>query len=98
MTGSAVPNLEWRETAVGDLLSIIDYIADDNLDAAQALKHEIEEKTARLLENPRMFREGRVTGTREMVVRPNYLVVYKETPDTITILRVLHAAQEWPED
>ena len=92
-----MPELEWRATAVADLSAIVDYIADDNLDAAQALKDEIEEKTARLPDNPRLYRVGRVDGTREMVVRPNYIVVYADDSQTVTILRVLHAAQQWPE-
>jgi len=92
-----VPDLEWRATALTDLLAIVDYIADDNPDAAQALKDEIEEKTARLPDNPQLYRVGRVDGTREMVVRPNYVVVYADEPETVTILRVLHAAQQWPE-
>ena len=69
-------SLEWKATAIADLLAIVDYISDDNPDAAQALKDEIEAKTSRLPENPRLYRVGRVGGTREMVVRPNYLVVY----------------------
>ena len=40
---------------------------------------------------------GRVEGTREMVVRSNYIVVYAEDADTVTVLRVLHAAQQWPQ-
>ena len=39
---------------------------------------------------------GRVDGTREMVVRTNYIVVYAEDARGVTILRVLHAAQQWP--
>lgn len=35
-------------------------------------------------------------GTRELVVRPNYIVVYAETAAAVTVLRVLHAAQMWP--
>jgi toxin ParE1/3/4 len=31
-----------------------------------------------------------------MVVMPNYLVIYIEGAGAITILRVLHAAQQWP--
>lgn len=89
-------DLEWKATAITDLLAIIDYISDDNPDAAQALKNEIEEKTSSLLENPQMYRVGRVDGTREMVVRPNYIVVYAEGAVAVTILRVLHAAQQWP--
>ncbi|MEP3344896.1 MAG: type II toxin-antitoxin system RelE/ParE family toxin [Hyphomicrobiales bacterium] len=91
-----MPNLEWKATAVGDLLAIVDYISDDNPDAAQALKDEIEDKTSRLTDHPQMYRVGRVDGTREMVVRPNYIVVYAETTKTVTVLRILHAAQQWP--
>ena len=88
--------LEWKATAVADLLAIVDYISDDNPDAAQVLKDEIEAKVSRLREQPRLYRVGRVEGTREMVVRSNYIVVYAEDTDTVTILRVLHAAQQWP--
>lgn len=31
-----------------------------------------------------------------MVAHPNYIVVYRETVDSITNLRVLHAAQRRP--
>ena len=89
--------LEWKTLAVADLMAIVDYISDDNPKAAQALKEDIETKVLRLRDNPRLYRVGRVDGTREMVVRSNYLVVYAETPHTITILRVLHAAQKWPD-
>ena len=82
--------------AVADLLAIVDYISDDNPDVAQALKDEIEAKVSRLREHPRLYRVGRVAGTREMVVRSNYIVVYAEDVDTVTILRVLHAARQWP--
>ena len=89
-------HLEWKATAVADLMAIVDYISDDNPDAAQALKDEIEAKVSLLRERPQLYRVGRVEGTREMVVRSNYIVVYAEDVDTVTILRVLHAAQQWP--
>ena len=97
-TGSAVAALalEWREAARADVLAIVDYISDDNPDAAQRLKDEIEDKVSKLPEHPQLYRPGRVTGTREMVVRPNYMVIYAENTDAIAILRVLHAAQQWP--
>ena len=78
-------------------MAIVDYISDDNPDAAQASKEDIEAKTFRLRENPRLYRTGRVEGTREMVVRSNYLVVYAVDANIVTILRVLHAAQQWPQ-
>ncbi|WP_253949436.1 type II toxin-antitoxin system RelE/ParE family toxin [Mangrovicoccus sp. HB161399] len=58
---------------------------------------EIHAKVVQLPPQPRRCRPGRVKGTREMVVRPNYLVVYAENPSLVTVLRVLHAAQMWPE-
>lgn len=88
--------LEWRRSARADLLAIVDYISDDNLDAAQRLKDEIEAKVAKLASRPNLYRRGRVEGTREMVVRPNYIVVYSANEASVTILRVLHAAQAWP--
>lgn len=76
--------LEWREAARVDLLSIVEYIAQDNLDAALALVTEIEEKAEQLREQPKLYRPGRVRGTREMVVRPNYVVVYSESMIAVT--------------
>jgi toxin ParE1/3/4 len=91
-----VPVVEWREAARADLLAIVDYISDDNPEAAQQLKDDIQAKVAKLAEHPKLYRLGRVAGTREMVVRRNYVVVYAEDARAVTILRVLHAAQQWP--
>jgi len=91
-----VLGLEWTQAARADLLAIIDYISDDDPDAAQRLYDEIERKALKLREHPRLYKPGRVQGTREMVVRPNYIVVYMEGASTLLILRVLHAAQCWP--
>ena len=89
--------LEWRSTARADLLAIIDYISDDNPDAAQALEDDIKAKVSLLRTQAKAFRHGRVAGTRELVVRSNYVVVYIEGPHAVTVLRVLHAAQQWPQ-
>lgn len=91
-----MPDLEWKASAVADLMAIVDYISDDNPDAALALMDEIQGKVEQLPAHPKRCRPGRVNGTRELVVRPNYIVVYTETPAVVTILRVLHAAQMWP--
>jgi toxin ParE1/3/4 len=92
------PVLEWRQAAREDLLAIVDYISDDNPAAAQALKDEIEAKVSRLLDHPKLYRSGRVPGTREMVVHRKYVVIYNQDKTTISILRVLHGAQQWPPD
>ena len=90
------PILKWRQIAREDLLSIIDYIADDSPAAAQSLKDDIELKIARLPENPKLYRAGRAPGTREMTVRRNYVVVYAEDDLQIIVMSILHAAQLWP--
>jgi len=92
----AKPAVEWRESARTDLLSIVDYISDDNPEAAQKLVAEIVDKASRLAENPKLYQAGRVPGTREMLVHRSYIIVYAENEQLITILRVLHAAQNWP--
>lgn len=90
--------VEWLQIARADLLAIVDYISDDNPNAAQRVKDEIEEKVGKLPEFPKMGRSGRVDGTRELVALSNYIVVYQDGPQMIRILRVLHAAQQWPPD
>jgi len=87
---------DWKPVAVADLPSIVEYISDDNPGAAQALKDEIEAKVSRLPDHSQLYRAGRVDGTREMVVHRNYIVVYMEDASAVTVLRVLHAAQQWP--
>lgn len=88
--------LEWLELARGDLLAIIDYISDDNPDAAQRVKNDIEAKIENLLDFPKIGRPGRIKGTRELVAWANYIIVYQENDFYVRILRVLHAAQQWP--
>lgn len=91
-----MPKLEWKAMAVADLMAIVDYISDDNPNAALALLEEIEGKVSTLMVHPKRGRLGRVDGTRELVVRRNYIVVYGEETEAIRVLRVLHAAQQWP--
>ena len=88
--------VKWRGAASADLMAIVDYISDDNLDAALALMDEIEGKASQLAEFPKRGRPGRVVGTRELVVRRNYIVVYTEAVETVTVLHILHATQRWP--
>ncbi len=88
--------LVWRPKAVEDRVSIMDYIAQDNPAAALELDEEIEAKTNALVSHPKLYKPGRMKGTREMVIPPNYVVVYRETPAEVTVLRVLHAARQWP--
>jgi addiction module RelE/StbE family toxin len=88
--------IEWRPKASADLLEIVGYIAADNPTAAQTLKNSIEEKVAVLAEHPKLYRPGRIKGTRELVAHPNYIVLYRIVGKVVEILRVKHAAKSWP--
>ncbi|MEM5312339.1 type II toxin-antitoxin system RelE/ParE family toxin [Paraburkholderia sp. JHI869] len=85
--------VEWLPRAVEQLLSIIDYVSEDSPAAAVALGQSIREKTTMLATYPTRYRTGRVRGTREMVVMPNYIVVYRIAGERVQILRVRHARQ-----
>lgn len=91
-----MPDLLWTATAVEDVIAITDYIAADNPTAALALVDKIDRKLARLRDHPLSGRPGRVPGTRELIVRPSYLVIYSDGTDPLRVLRVLHSAQMWP--
>jgi plasmid stabilization system protein ParE len=92
-----VLRLKWRPLAEEDLLCILEFIGEDDPDAALALVHMIREKAEGLRVRPRLYRAGRVSGTREMVVHHNYIVVYSIDADVVEILNVKHARQQWPD-
>ena len=90
--------LVWRPMAMADREAIMDYIAADNPLAAVELDDDFEDKAEMARQRPTLYRPGRVPGTREIVVRPTYVMVYRIEDDgeTVAVLRVLHAAQQWP--
>ena len=88
--------LVWGAEALADLEKIVGYIADRNPDAAERLQDAIEHTAERLPNHPYLYRSGRVPGTREAVVHPNYILVYRVGSDAIDILAVVHARQQYP--
>jgi toxin ParE1/3/4 len=89
----------WSPEAIGDLISLRAYIAENYsaaaLRTAQRIVQSIEDG---LVENPSMGRPGRVPGTRELVItRTPYVVPYRVRGDAIEILRVYHGARPWPD-
>jgi len=87
--------VEWRPEARAELRAILNYILERNVVAASDLNQAIEVATSALPQHPYLYRLGRMSGTREIIVHPNYLVVYRVTHQ-IEILAVLHARQEYP--
>jgi len=88
--------VEWRPEARAALREILNYISERNLSAAFDLGEEIERATSALPQHPYLFRHGKVAGTREMVVHPNFVVVYRLSSSLIEITNVLHSRQQYP--
>lgn len=88
--------LVWRAQALDDLEAIITYIAQRNLLAAQRLHAAIEACADAIPAHPFAFRPGRVAGTREAVVHPNYILIYRMADELVEIVNVVHARQQYP--
>jgi toxin ParE1/3/4 len=88
--------LVWTRPAVADRREIRAYIAQDSPAASLALDELFSKKASRLVDHPSIGRPGRVAGTRELVAHQRYIRVYDITSDLVRVLRVMHAAQQWP--
>lgn len=87
----------WLKSADRNRFDPLAYIAQDNSAAALTLDGEIERQIDLLAKYPLMGREGRVKGTRELVIsRTPYIAVYRVKRKRVEILRLLHGAQRWP--
>ena len=93
-------NILWSPEAIGDLVSLRAYIAEDDPAAARGVVlHIIHNVELLLPNNPQMGRPGRVPGTRELVIpKTPFVVPYRLQRNVIQILRVYHGTRRWPEN
>ncbi|WP_144579054.1 type II toxin-antitoxin system RelE/ParE family toxin [Agrobacterium sp. DE0009] len=91
--------LTWSAFALSDRDAIFTYIEADNPAAAVLIDERIAAGARRLLDFPASGRLGRIAGTRELAINGTpYIAAYVVAETTVRILRVLHGAQEWPEN
>ena len=85
------------DEAESDLIEIWQFIADDNMQAADRMYALLESKMNRLTDFPKMGspRDDLSPGLRSLVVG-NYLIFYRLEADRIDILRVLQGMQDLP--
>ncbi len=88
--------LVWRATALTDLEGIMSYIAERSEPAAERLHSAIEACADGLTQHPFLYRPGRAEGTREAVVHPNYILIYRVGAEAVEIVRVVHSRQQYP--
>ena len=51
---------------------------------------------ARLTIYPMLGREGKIRGTRELILHESYYLVYEVLQETVWILALVHTARQWP--
>jgi addiction module RelE/StbE family toxin len=91
--------LEWTGFALADRNAIFDFIEAESPRSAVFVDDTIKEQVQQVILFPESGRPGRVAGTRELMIRNlPYVIAYRVNDETVRILRVLHTAQQWPDD
>jgi len=90
-----MPSFRFLPLARRDLNEIWEYIAQENLDAAERLVERIEELCALLAERPQLGRrrEELAPGLRSFPAG-SYFIFYQPIADGIEVVRVLHASRD----
>lgn len=88
--------VDWTKRAIRRLEAHHARIQEQSLTAADFVFDAIVAAATALPDHPYVYREGRVPNTREMVILPNYIVVYRVEKHRIVIVNVLHARQRYP--
>lgn len=88
--------LRWEAEANRQFRDTLTYIASHNVAAAEGLEEAVLRKLDLLRQFPQSGRPGRVQGSRELVVHPNYVVIYAIKRKTVDIVRFLHVRQLFP--
>ncbi|WP_083254246.1 type II toxin-antitoxin system RelE/ParE family toxin [Pandoraea sp. ISTKB] len=88
----------WTRCAANERYDALRYLLLKNASAAKRQSQEISAQICWLQRYPSLGRLGRVTGTREFLVRRTpYLAIYRHRrdPPRIEIMRLLHGARNW---
>ena len=88
--------LRWEAEARRQYRDTLTYIASHDAAAAERLSDAIEAKLGLLARFAEIGRRGRVARTHELIVHPNYIVIYTIRRNTIDVIRFLHARQLYP--
>ena len=90
--------LRWSAVSRQDREQIYNHTRADSPAAARLVDERIVAHARRLLQFPGSGRPGRVANTRELPVPgTSHILVYREIPAAIRVLRLVHTAQEWPD-
>ena len=94
-----MPAYSLSPDAVEDLQDIWDFVAFDNVNAANHLEDEFFNAFEKLARRPRMGHTRPDVTDRDVRFWPtgSYLIVYRQLPPTLQMVAVLHGARDVPE-
>lgn len=87
-----------KARAKQDVRAIAEFIARDNPERAESFVDELLARMSDAAQNPRIYRERLEWGPSiRSALHHRYHIVFRETGEEVTFLRVLHGAQRFPE-
>lgn len=88
----------WTPEARQDRFEIWARIAAEDPYAAARMDELFGMTVKRLIDHPKLGREGLVPGTREFIVHESYRLVYEVDPERgkVGILALVHTRRQWP--
>jgi toxin ParE1/3/4 len=90
--------VKWLKWALRNLEQARNYVFQDNPTAAQELIIKIQNAANQLQKYPFMGKNGRVEGTRELIISNSpYILIYRVKEESVEVLRILHTSKRYPE-
>jgi len=90
--------IRWTQSASDDLKSVHEYLSEHAPSPADTIVDRIFAGIDVLEQYPNLGRQGRLNGTRELVITGTpFIVFYRLRKSQVEILGVLHAARKWPD-
>ena len=88
----------WTPRALTDVAAVLaDITADDPAAADRLNERLLALIETTLITQPQMGRPGRVSGTRELIVHPRYVLAYRVRGEVLELLAFRHSARRWPD-
>ena len=98
ITAPSQVKIRWTAVAADDLKSVHEYLSEHAPARADTIVDRILAGIDVLEQYPNIGRQGRIDGTRELVITGTpFIVFYRLRKSQVEILGVLHAARKWPD-
>ncbi len=87
--------IRFAEAGAQDIEEIYDYIAADNIEAADKVLSRLQARWRSLLSKPGIgSKRDELRNGMRSITEGNYVIFYQATPEEIEIVRVLHASRD----